>query len=132
MTMTNQCASPAIALAPATDVCWTASGTPAPFPNIVPLTTFCPAFQKWLICGGPPVTLGDIAPTSSGDEAGAPGGVVSGMIKGPAKFTASSGKVFAGPFPLTTMMHPLAQNGMCPNTVGTVVAPTQTTHFVLS
>lgn len=131
MTMTNQCATPAIALGPA-DVCWTASGTPAPFPNIVMLATISPAFQKWLIVGGAPVTLGDIASFSSGDEAGAPGGVVSGMIMGPAKFTGSSSKVFAGAFPLTTMLHPLAQNGMVPNTVGMMMGPTQTKHFVLS
>jgi len=71
------------------DVCNTptpAGPVPIPYPNVA-LSTDTAQGSKQVTCDGNPICLsGSCLSTSSGDEAGSAGGVVSGKIKGKAEF----------------------------------------------
>lgn len=129
MTMTNQTAT-AVQLIATADVCKTPPfSVPVPYPNIAGVATTICSFTKLLITGGHAVTTGDRSMISTGDEAGAMGGVASGSIMGPARVLSGSTAVFAGGFPLTTLEKPTSQNTN--NGVGFVGGSTQNIHFVL-
>lgn len=68
---------------------------PVPYPNTAQLMQANPATcpMKVTIMNQPPITKQAMIPTTSGDEAGVSGGVVSGMIKGPAQPKMGSRKV---------------------------------------
>jgi hypothetical protein len=104
-----------------------AGPVPVPYPNTAVLnmaTGFAPTV---MIAKMPALNLQSIVPITSGDEPGVAGGVVSGMIKGPAKFMAGSVKVQIAGQPCVRLTDPTAHNGTSPNAPGgMVIAPSQT------
>lgn len=116
------------------DVCLTQSGpatVPVPYPNIANL----PQVQPGTVC--PKVTIvkqfvlteKSIIPMSSGNEA-AQSGVMSGMIKGPAKFKKVSAKVKIDGAGVAYHSCPVGHNGSSPNAQGIHCQPSQTKVFV--
>jgi hypothetical protein len=99
---------------------------PTPFPNIGMPNVAASVTVKVLVMNAPAITIASTLPTSSGDEAGVGGGVVSGMIKGPVGFKTGSSKVkFEGKSPVL-LTGLTAHNGSNPNDpVGQVLAPSQ-------
>lgn len=112
------------------DVCQVPSPVgpiPTPFPNM----GMCNQAEKFSIkvkfMMKEVVTLKSKIPNSMGDEAGSAGGIISGMIKGPAKFTKGSTKVKVEGQPIIQLTSMTAQNGNNANMpVGSVIAPSQT------
>ncbi|MBI4650386.1 DUF4150 domain-containing protein [Candidatus Desantisbacteria bacterium] len=104
------------------DVCKTPAGTsvvPIPYPNIGDLGSAIKVSMRVKI-GGKPVILQDSEiPTSSGDEAGSAGGIISGGIKGKVTFVTSSMKVKVEGKSVVRMGDTTQQNGT--NAVGTVL-----------
>jgi len=79
------------------------------------------------ICMKEALTKKTEIPQSSGDEAGSAGGIISGMIKGPVKFTSFSSKVkFEGQYAvyLGCQTAHNGNNANCP--VGSQLDPSQT------
>jgi hypothetical protein len=120
------------------DVCLTPappspSPVPMPYPNIAMLPQGNPgtASTKVIISGSPGFHKGTMITMTSGDEAGVAGGVMSGMIKGPAQPKLASNKVKyegQGAVYVTCMF---GQNGASANVpAGTQVAPSQTKVLV--
>ena len=106
-----------------------AGPVPTPFPNTAMLNqaTGSTCTQKIKIVQKEAVTKATTIPQSTGDEAGSAGGVVSGMIKGPAKFTSYSQKLFLEGQPAVFLGCVSAQNGNNANApVGNQIAPSQT------
>jgi hypothetical protein len=96
-------------------------------PNAAPIAYVNVAFSKDLVKGsttvlvdGVPIALKDSEfSTSTGDEAGsAGGGVVSGVIKGWAKFTNYSTDVLVEGRNVCRLSDPMSMNGNNPNTTG--------------
>jgi hypothetical protein len=77
----------------------------------------------------PAVTLTSVLPSSTGDEAGALGGVVSKVTAGPARFTQASSKVYAAGAPVVYLGCTTAQNGSAPNLPGALVTVAQRKVF---
>ncbi len=79
------------------------------------------------ICMKEALTKKTEIPQSSGDEAGSAGGIISGMIKGPVKFTSCSTKVkFEGQYAVYLGCQS-AHNGNSANCpVGSQMVPSQT------
>jgi Domain of unknown function (DUF4150) len=71
------------------------------------------------------VTLGSQIPMTNGDQPGTGGGVASGMIMGPAKYTKGSSKVRFGGQPAAMVTSTTMQNQT--NTTGLQAAPSQAT-----
>jgi Domain of unknown function (DUF4150) len=86
---------------------------PTPFPNMAMLmqANRATCALKVKIMNMPVVHVNSMIPMTSGDEAGSLGGVVSGMIKGPAKFTKGSLKVKVMGMPVAFQTCPIGQNG---------------------
>ncbi len=89
---------------------------PIPYPNVAQLGDARPVSDvpgKELLAGGDPVLLAtsEVA-TSSGDEAGSVGGVVSGTTKGTCTITRASASVLYGPdgVGLVRFLDPTSQN----------------------
>ena len=68
---------------------------------------------------------------SMGDNAGALGGVMSGMMMGPARNMMGSVKVFTGGMPATKMLSPTIQN-MTNAPGGMTLAPSQVKVIIMS
>lgn len=122
----GQCLSPA-------DVCQVptpAGPVPTPFPNIALPPTADPAAEKILISGMPALNLSSEMNPTNGDQAGAAGGVVSGVIMGPAKFTMGSMTVMFQGQPAVRLSGPTTQNQN--NCVGTCIAPSQSVVMIQS
>lgn len=80
------------------DVCKTptpAGPVPVPYPNIVqlPMANIGTTTKKVTASGQKIILKKTVVPISTGDEAGSAAGVISGTIKGEAKFTRVSVKV---------------------------------------
>ena len=78
------------------DVCLTPVGpvdVPIPYPNIGMCPTGVMTTTTVLVVMMPALTQGSQLPMSQGDDAGASGGVMSGMIMGPIAFRTASSKV---------------------------------------
>jgi hypothetical protein len=119
------------------DVCLTPMGTsvpPIPYPNIAQGAMANPgtAVQKVLISGAPAHTLQTIIPSSSGDEAGVCGGVMSGSIMGPSRHLMGASNVLIGGHPATKMTDQTGQNGTSQNVSGSTMAPAQTKVMINS
>jgi hypothetical protein len=72
------------------------------------------------------VTLSSQITMSSGNEPGCmPGGVMSGMIKGPVSFSKGSVKVIVEGQPPIFHSCPTKHNGASPNTAGAQTVPSQ-------
>ena len=100
---------------------------PVPYPNFGMLNQANKTSTKVKIVSKDVVTLKSEIPQSMGDEAGAAGGIVSGMIKGPVKFTMGSLKVKIEGQPCIHLTSLSAHNGSNANMpAGSVIAPSQT------
>jgi hypothetical protein len=111
------------------DVCKTQVGpvvVPLPYPNIGQLPTGVQTSTKVLIANMPAFTQGSKLPMSNGDEAGAEGGVVSGMIVGEVAFRTASSKVSIQGQKAVVLTAMTAHNGSNANMpAGALVAPSQ-------
>jgi hypothetical protein len=112
------------------DTCKTQVGpatVPLPYPNIAQLPTGMAVTTKVLVEKMPAYTESSKVPMSNGDQVGALGGVVSGMIMGEVAFRTKSSKVsFQGQkvILLTAMTAHNGSNANVPN--GILVSPSQT------
>lgn len=103
---------------------------PTPFPNVgMPPMGNSPT-TKVLVSGMPALTKASKIPLTNGDQAGTAGGVVSGKVMGEVEFIAGSTKVkFEGQAAIR-LSTPTKQNAG--NTVGAVLAPSQTKVVIVS
>lgn len=103
---------------------------PTPFPNIgMPPMGNSPT-TKVLVSGMPALTKASKIPLTNGDQLGTAGGVVSGKVMGEVEFIAGSAKVkFEGQAAIR-LATPTKQNAG--NTVGAVLAPSQTKVVIVS
>jgi hypothetical protein len=105
---------------------------PTPFPNTAQLMMVNRATcaLKVNILMQPVVTMKSMVPMTSGDQAGAAGGVQSGVIMGPAKPVKGSMKVMAEGSPVVHHTCQFGQNGAAPNApLGVHDAPSQVKVF---
>lgn len=119
------------------DVCLTpappAPPVPIPYPNTAQLPMALPptASLKHLISMMPAHNMGTTIPMSMGDNAGVVGGVMSGMMMGPARNTLGSTKVFSGGMPQTKWLSNALQNSTnCPG--GMTLVPSQFKVLIMS
>ncbi len=119
------------------DVCLTpappAPPIPIPYPNTAQLPMAVPptASLKHLISMMPAHNMGTTIPMSMGDNAGVAGGVMSGMMMGPARNTLGSTKVFSGGMPQTKWLSTAMQNSTnCPG--GMTLVPSQFKVLIMS
>jgi len=100
---------------------------PMPYPCTVSLALANPGTcaLKVKVCGGPALSLRSIVMMTSGMEAGVAGGIISSMIKGPARFTLGSSKVMIEGAPATYQTCPMDANGTNANTKGVQSVPSQ-------
>lgn len=120
MGMPDTCLTPAPPAAP----------VPIPYPNMASPTLATATTTKVLVSGMPALTTASTISLSSGDEAGSAGGVASGTCMGEMRFITGSRTVklqgrFAARLGDTTR-----HNGG--NTVGSVLAPSQTVVMIVS
>jgi hypothetical protein len=114
------------------DVCLTpappAPPVPIPYPNIAMLPQANPgtASMKVLVSNSPAFHKGTMIMMTNGDQAGVAGGVMSGMIMGPASPKLASNKVKAEGQGMVYVTCMFGQNGSSANVpAGTQVAPSQ-------
>ena len=113
------------------DVCKTPPfAVPAPLPNIAMNATAIPTYFTILILAQPELNIGATYAVSSGDEAGAMGGVVSGIICGPGRAMLGSTVYFVGGMPAWRTTALTIQNMM--NTPGFTSVPSQTIKVVMT
>lgn len=101
---------------------------PTPFPNIAMLNQANPATCALMvkIMNQPAAHKSTMITMSSGDEAGVAGGLVSGMIKGPATFKMGVMKVKIAGNDAINQMKTAGQNGTSANApAGTLLTPSQ-------
>jgi len=112
------------------DVCKTQVGpavVPLPYPNIGQLPTGVSTTTKVLVANMPALTQGSKLPMSQGDEAGAEGGVVSGMIMGEIDFRTASSKVSFQGQKVIVLTAMTSHNGSSANfPAGVLMTPSQT------
>ena len=102
---------------------------PIPYPNTAQLMQANPAScpDKVTIMNQAPITKQSMVPQTSGDEAGATGGAVSGMIKGPAQPKTASTAVDFGCNKAVRQTDIWGQNGTNANApAGIQASPSQT------
>jgi hypothetical protein len=130
-TMNGQClAVPDVCKTPAPP----APPIPVPYPNVGMLMQATPTTcsKKVKVLAMPVVLLGTQIPMSTGDEAGSAGGVVSGTIKGPVKFTKGSMKVNVEGQPVIFQGCTTGHNGSSPNApCGIQMSPSQAKVMVM-
>ena len=102
---------------------------PVPYPNTATNATAVPSQYRIMIEGQPTLNVAASNPTSTGDEAGAEGGVVSGMIKGPCTSTKGSMCYLVGGTPAVRTLDPTTQNAA--NSMGSYMVPSQTFFTVM-
>jgi hypothetical protein len=111
------------------DVCKTQVGpvvVPIPYPNIGTLAVGEGTTTKVLISNMPAYTQESKLPLSNGDEAGAEGGVISGMIMGEIAFRTASSKVSLQGQKAVVLTAMTAHNGSNANfPAGALLAPSQ-------
>lgn len=114
------------------NVCLTPSA-PSPIPVPYPSIGQCAAASaptcslKVKILNKNVLTTKSLVPTTTGDQAGTGGGVMSGMFGGPCKRTQGSMKVMVEGAPAVMLTQLIASNGASPNApVGNQLAPSQT------
>lgn len=107
--------------------------TPIPYPNISMLPMAIPptCSMKHFISMMPAHNMATTVPMTSGDSTGAMGGVMSGMMMGPARSMMGSVKVFTGGLPATKMLSPSMQN-MTNAPGGMTLAPSQVKVLIIS
>jgi uncharacterized Zn-binding protein involved in type VI secretion len=113
------------------DVCQTPTPVgpiPTPYPNIALPATGMPPAKKVMIKGSPALTKASKIMPTNGDQAGAAGGVVSGMIMGKAVFIMASMKVKFEGNPATYQGNMTQHNKG--NTIGQVALCAQTAVMI--
>ena len=106
---------------------------PVPYPNMGMFTQANRATcsMKVKVLNQNVVTVNSQIPMTSGDEAGSAGGVVSGIIKGPAKASRGSMKVKVEGLAVVFQTCTIGQNGVSANApMGVQDSPSQTKVFV--
>lgn len=118
----------------APDVCKTPSpsgAVPVPYPNIAKLADADGAIDKVLIEKKETVVEDSKIPSSSGDEAGSIGGVVSSTSRDEAHFKQYSSKVYAGGKKVVFFTATTSHNGSNANMpAGAHIVPSQSKVFV--
>lgn len=104
-------------------------GIPTPFPNIANNALVVPSYFTIMINGLPELNMGAMHAITNGDEAGAMGGVASGMIIGSARPLMGSTCYFVGGMPSWRLTAPTLQN--MTNAPGVTMVPGQTVKIVL-
>jgi hypothetical protein len=107
---------------------------PIPYPNTAQLMQANPATcsMKVRIMNQAVITKQTMIPMTSGDEAGAAGGAISGMIKGPAQPKTGSAKVKVEGNPVVFQTCLWGQNGTNANApAGLQASPSQTKVTVM-
>jgi hypothetical protein len=114
------------------DVCKTPPlEIPVPYVNIAQLAICTNVVVHVLVKMRPAVVQGSSIPISSGDEAGATGGVISAMFIGPAQPRTQSSKVYFGGRKAVYSGCTWGMNGTNANVpMGMQVAPSQTAVVV--
>ena len=114
------------------DVCKTptpAGPVPIPYPNIAQLSMANPGTcaMTVLVVNKPAATIQTVIMLSSGDEAGAAGGVVSSLFIGPAQFKLGSTVVFIEGSPAAYVGSLVGQNGVANANMpaGSQIVPSQ-------
>lgn len=103
---------------------------PTPFPNTAANAMTIPTYMTVTILTQPELNIGANYAVTNGDEAGAMGGVVSGVICGLGRPMLGSQTYFVGGMPVWRLTAPTVHNMMnCP---GTTSVPSQTIKVVLS
>ena len=106
---------------------------PIPFPNIAMCANASGSTVTKVvkICNQPVLHKGSEIPTSSGDEPGTLGGVISGVNMKTAKYRNASSKVLVEGQYVVTHLKTTPQNGNNANVpAGSQVAPSQTKVFI--
>lgn len=106
---------------------------PTPYPNTATLTQANPGTcsKKVVIQNQPIILLNSQVTMSSGDEAGANGGVTSGTIKGPVTFKQGSVKVQVEGQGAVLQLGMTGHNGVSANApAGSILSPSQTKVIV--
>jgi hypothetical protein len=106
---------------------------PVPYPNTAMMMLAIPptCTKKVFVLAMPVLTVQSKIAMTAGDEPGAAGGVVSGTIMGPAKFTMGSLKVKMEGQAVVYQTCPTGHNGSSANApVGVQDAPSQEKVFV--
>lgn len=123
----------------APDLCKTPAPPGSPIPMPYPNIAMCnqakgnTCSKKVKICNKPALTKKTVIAQSTGDEAGSAGGVISGKIKGPAKYMTASTRVKIEGQPAVKSGCSLTQNGNNPNVYGgTQLAPSQTKVMIMA
>src|SRR5947209_3238599 len=100
----------------APDVCLVPPlSTPTPFPNVANCRDAEATSAKVLAGNKEVLVESSVIPMSHGDEPGVGGGVMSGVQLGPARFTTSSSKVYAGGKRVVIHTASTSHNGFSPN-----------------
>ena len=129
------CQGNAMQMAPA-DVCKTAVGpsvVPMPYPNVSYSSSATSVVDHVLFECLPAVTQASKDAVSSGDEAGALGGVVSGKVCGQTTYIKGCSTIFVGGTPQQRLTSVTGHNAMAEtmNAPGGSYTPAQTTVLVL-
>ncbi len=105
-------------------------GTPAPLVNMSNEPMGVPFCVKVLFDGTPAHNLNTHVPLTMGDQAGAMGGVVSGIVMGPTTPVTGAFTVLVCATPATRVTSTSLQNGV--NAVGVALAPSQLKVMLLA
>ncbi|HTT70282.1 MAG TPA: DUF4150 domain-containing protein [Anaeromyxobacteraceae bacterium] len=111
--------SDGVATASAPDVCQTPSPggpVPLPYPDVAQSSDLADGTTSVAVLGNPVAVKDSCFATSTGDEAGSAGGVVSGVTKGKAKFANYSFDVKLEGKNACRLGDPMTMNGNAPNT----------------
>jgi len=100
-------------------------GIPTPFVNIAQCRDAQGTSTRVLASNKEVITEASIIPMSTGNEAGALGGIISGMIKGPCSFKTKSSRVLAEGKGVVVHLAITGQNGMSANAIGVHLVPSQ-------
>jgi hypothetical protein len=110
------------------DVCLVPTGSgpvPTPFINIAQCCDATGTVDAVLVENKEVIVESSVIPTSTGDEPGTLGGIISGTFMGCAKFKTASSKVYAKGKRVVLLGSVTGQNGDVANAVGQQVSPSQ-------
>jgi hypothetical protein len=110
---------------------WTPpTSSPGSYPNLAERAAAIPNVPTIFVGGGTIHNLATRVPKSSGDSAGALGGVVSGTVSSMSRNVAGANTVLIAGMPATRMTDPTQQNNG--NTIGMGISPSQMTVQTLA
>jgi len=100
-------------------------GIPTPFVNLAMCRDAQATSARVLASNKEVITEASTIPMSTGNEAGAMGGIISGVIKGPCSFKTKSSRVLAEGKGVVVHLAVTGQNGTSANAVGIHLVPSQ-------